>query len=97
MILAGLSGSPEMICGTMLALTRIVYQYKGKPILASPGSVASFFDTSFHELCEDWIVHVTYTSLQGKGKYQSTVVLSSPPPPHSFSLFSLPEVLLLFL
>ena len=35
-ILAGLSGSPEMICGTMLALTRIVYQYKGKPILASP-------------------------------------------------------------
>ena len=45
-ILAGLSGSPEMICGTMLALTRIVYQYKGKPILASPWSVASFFDTS---------------------------------------------------
>ncbi|KAL8567931.1 hypothetical protein ACOMHN_059053 [Nucella lapillus] len=30
LLLAGLSGSSEMICGTLLALTRIMYQYKGK-------------------------------------------------------------------
>lgn len=30
LLLAGLAGSPQLISGTLLALTRVMYEYKGK-------------------------------------------------------------------
>ena len=36
MVLAGLAGSPQMISATLLALTRILYEFKGNSLKSLP-------------------------------------------------------------